>query len=137
MFIYLQIEKNSKIKKHHMNQYDRLNLKQAMYVAVLDALVASRRWEPGEIVFHGGADLHIAYKSPRHSDDGLNFMITAPLNVLNLANTVRSKLGRPVWMPEDMDVVINKSYDDGNASTFVVTFKYREKINNLNLLRRI
>lgn len=108
--------------KRQMSSEEGFDLRQAMHVAILDALVASRRWEPGELVFHGGTSLHLAYNSPRFSED-LDFMITAPLKALDLAEAVRSRLGRPVWVPGDMDVAIDRVREEGSMRTFVVTLR--------------
>lgn len=55
--------------KRPMRPEQAFDLRQALHVATLDALLASRRWEPGELLFQGGTSLHLAHGSPRFSED--------------------------------------------------------------------
>ena len=38
-------------KKTTLTAAQQLELRQALHVAVLEALLASRRWQPGELIF--------------------------------------------------------------------------------------
>lgn len=59
--------------KRQISASEAFDLRQALHVATLDALMASRRWEPGDLVFQGGTSLHLAHGSPRFSED-LDFL---------------------------------------------------------------
>lgn len=47
---------------------------QSMQVAALEAMMVTRDWQPGELIFHGGTSLHLVHGSPRYSED-LDFMV--------------------------------------------------------------
>lgn len=106
--------------KRQMSTEESFDLRQAMHVAILEALLTSRRWEPGQLVFHGGTSLHLAHSSPRYSED-LDFMIGLPLRSGDLASAVRARLGRPIWIPDDIEVSIERVREEGSMRTFVVS----------------
>ena len=47
--------------KRHLTPTEAFDLRQALHMATLDALMSSRRWEPGDLVFRGGTSLHLVY----------------------------------------------------------------------------
>jgi hypothetical protein len=47
--------------KRHLTAAEAFDLRQALHVATLDALMASRRWEPGDLAFQGGTSLHLVH----------------------------------------------------------------------------
>lgn len=77
--------------KRHLTSTEAFDLRQALHVATLDALMASRRWEPGDLVFQGGTSLHLAHGSPRYSED-LDFLVNSSLNLQSLAKAKESAL---------------------------------------------
>lgn len=106
--------------KRQMTAEESFGLRQMLHVAVIDALLASRRWEPGQIIFHGGTSLHLAHNSPRFSED-LDFMVGMPLRSVDIANAVRAKMGRPSWIPDDTAISIERARDGDSMRTFVVS----------------
>jgi len=50
-----------------------------MHVATLDALMASRRWAPGDLIFKGGTSLRLTHGLPRYSED-LDFLVNSSLS---------------------------------------------------------
>lgn len=95
-------------------------LREALQVAVLDALVRSRRWEPGDLAFQGGTCLHLVHGSPRFSED-LDFLITSPLKQRGLREAVLARLGRPAWVPADLEVGLARTRNESNPHAFTVT----------------
>lgn len=59
------------------------HLTELAHAAVLVGLLASRRWDAGELKFQGGTSLHLIYGSPRFSED-LDF-VTATTKGLHAA----------------------------------------------------
>ncbi len=89
--------------KRRLTPTEAFDLRQALHVATLDALMASRRWEPADLAFQGGASLHLAHGSPRYSED-LHFLVDASLNLLALADQLKDsgwKLGG--LSPDDIE----------------------------------
>lgn len=106
--------------KRHLTAAQAFDLRQALHVATLDALMASRRWEPGDLVFQGGTSLHLAYGSPRYSED-LNFLVDSSLNLQSIAAAVQARLEGMSWLvPQGAKLVVSKAKDARNPHTFVV-----------------
>ena len=106
--------------KRHLTAAQAFDLRQALHVATLDALMASRRWEPGDLVFQGGTSLHLAYGSPRYSED-LDFLVNSSLNLQSIAAAVQARLeGASGLVPQGAKLVVSKAKDAPNPHTFVV-----------------
>lgn len=99
---------------------ETFNLRQALQVATLDALMASRRWEPGDLVFQGGTSLHLAHGSPRFSED-LNFLVNSSLRLDAISAAVYTRLAHTHWLPADTQVSVSKAKDGRNPHAFVVS----------------
>jgi predicted nucleotidyltransferase component of viral defense system len=106
--------------KRELTSIESFELRQILHVAVLDALMASRRWEPGDLVFHGGTSLHLAHGSPRFSED-LDFMVNSGLALASISEAVEARLGDPSWMPADAELKVTKAKEGRNPHTFVVS----------------
>lgn len=106
--------------KRRLTPTEVFDLRQALHVATLDALMASRRWEPGDLIFQGGTSLHLAHGSPRYSED-LDFLVNASLNLKSLAKAVESRLERASWLlPEGAELTVSRAKDPHNPHVFVV-----------------
>lgn len=103
-----------------LSSADALDLRQALHVAVLDALMASRRWAPGSLLFQGGTSLHLVHGSPRFSED-LDFLVDASLNLSAIAESVEARLGGAGWLPPDMRISVTRAKDGRNPHAFVVS----------------
>ncbi len=97
----------------------QFELRQALHVATLDALIASRRWQPGELVFQGGTSLHLAHGSPRFSED-LDFLVDDALDLGTLGRSVQARLVGTPWLPKGTSLEVTKAKDDRNPHSFVV-----------------
>jgi hypothetical protein len=106
--------------KRHLTPAQAFDWRQALHVATLDALMASRRWEPGDLVFQGGTSLHLAYGSPRYSED-LDFLVNSSLNLQSIAKAVEARLEGAAWLlPAGAKLIVTKAKDARNPHTFVV-----------------
>lgn len=94
-------------------------LRQALHVATLEALLSSRRWRPGEIVFQGGTSLHLAHGSPRFSED-LDFLVHSSLDLTAIGASVQARLAHTSWLPRGTKVTVTKAKDGRNPHAFVV-----------------
>ncbi|MHB1566934.1 MAG: nucleotidyl transferase AbiEii/AbiGii toxin family protein [Acidiferrobacter sp.] len=108
--------------KRHLTPEEHFDLRQALHMATLEALMASRRWSPGQLIFQGGTSLHLAHGSPRFSED-LDFLVSQSLDLSLLDQSVRDRLGVTVssWLPSDTSLAVKKSRDDHNPFSFVVS----------------
>lgn len=106
--------------KRQLSPADAFDLRQALHVATLDALMASRRWEPGDLIFQGGTSLHLAHGSPRFSED-LDFLVNSTLKLDSIAEAIQSRLAGTAWVPEGTQLTVTKAKDGHNPHSFVVT----------------
>jgi predicted nucleotidyltransferase component of viral defense system len=108
------------VPRRHLTSTEAFDLRQALHVATLEALMASRRWEPGDLVFQGGTSLHLAHGSPRYSED-LDFLVNSSLNLQSLAKAVAARLEGASWLvPDGAQLTVSKAKDARNPHTFVV-----------------
>jgi hypothetical protein len=89
-------------------------------VATLDALMASRRWQPGDLLFQGGTSLHLAHGSPRFSED-LDFLVNDALKLDSIGAAVHARLEGTAWLPGDTALTVGKTRDGRNPHAFVVS----------------
>lgn len=118
--------------KQQLGENEAFNLRQTLHVAVLDALLRSRRWEPGDLVFQGGTSLHLAHNSPRFSED-LDFLVDDSLRLNKLAESVKDRLTGASWLPKDTQLTVNRIRLDTNPVSFVVTVGADNLIGNVRV----
>ncbi|MBA3057416.1 MAG: nucleotidyl transferase AbiEii/AbiGii toxin family protein [Gammaproteobacteria bacterium] len=106
--------------KRQLTAAQAFDLRQALHVATLDALMTSRRWEPGDIVFQGGTSLHLAHGSPRFSED-LDFLVNATLKLDSISEAIKTRLEGTNWLPAGTSLSVSKAKDGRNPHAFVVT----------------
>jgi len=63
-------------KRRHLTWEEALASAEALQVALLDGISRARRWGKAELAFQGGTSLHLAYGSPRASED-LDFIVAS------------------------------------------------------------
>lgn len=97
-------------------------MRQVLHVAVLEALMASRRWEPGDLIFQGGTSLHLVHGSPRFSED-LDFLVKSSLKLDTLSKVMFGRLANLRWVPKDMEVSIKAARENRNPHMFDVCLK--------------
>lgn len=95
-------------------------LRSALHVATLDALLKSHRWMPGEIAFQGGTCLHLAHGSPRFSED-LDFLVGSGLQLDTIAAGMERRLNVASWLPRGASISVRKpARGDRNPHAFTV-----------------
>lgn len=105
--------------KRQLTAAEAFDLRQALHVATLDALMASRRWEPGDLIFQGGTSLHLTHGSPRYSED-LDFLVNSSLKLGAIGDAIQARLIGTAWVPSDTSVSVSKAKDGRNPHAFVV-----------------
>lgn len=106
--------------KRQLTATEAFDLRQALHVATLDALMASRRWAPGDLIFQGGTSLHLTHGSPRYSED-LDFLVNSSLKLDAISGAVEARLAGTAWAPSDTNLSVSKARDGRNPHAFVVT----------------
>ena len=105
--------------KRVLSSTEAFDLRQTLQVAVLEALVASRRWEPGDLVFQGGTSLNLVHGSPRFSED-LDFLVRSSLDLSFVASAIQARLGASAWIPADTKLTVTRAKADRNPHAFDV-----------------
>lgn len=118
--------------KRPLTATDAFDLRQALHIAVLDALMASRRWEPGDLIFQGGTSLHLAHGSPRFSED-LDFLVKSSLNLASLGAAIGARLRGTAWLPPDTELNVSHAKDSRNPHAFVVSVGGPEVIGSVRV----
>ena len=106
--------------KRTLSAAEAFDLRQALHVSVLEALLASRRWEPGDLIFQGGTSLHLAHGSPRFSED-LNFLVKSTLDLYAIGASIQARLGRSPWIPKDAKLTVSPAKEGRNPHVFDVS----------------
>jgi predicted nucleotidyltransferase component of viral defense system len=105
-------------KKREMSDREAFELRQAAQIATLQSLLNSRRWEPGDLVFHGGTSLNIVHGSPRFSED-LDFMISDGIKIGSITQDILARMPNG-WLARDLTVSIERERTDNKMHSFVV-----------------
>jgi predicted nucleotidyltransferase component of viral defense system len=105
--------------KRTLSTTEAFDLRQTLQVAVLEALVASRRWAPGDLAFQGGTSLHLVHGSPRFSED-LDFLVKSSLDLSAIGAAVQARIGRSAWIPADAQLSVTKAKEGHNPHAFDV-----------------
>jgi hypothetical protein len=103
--------------KRQLKPAEAFDLRQTLHVAVLVALMASRRWAPGELIFQGGTSLHLVHGSPRFSED-LDFLVEDSLKLNSIGSSIQSRLAGTPWLPDDMGLIVTPAKDGRNPHVF-------------------
>lgn len=109
-----------KLKIRPMTPQELFDLRQEAQIATLEALLASRRWQPGELVFHGGTALKLVHNSPRFSED-LDFMVASNLKLEGVAKNIKERIQRDGRLPPDINISIEKLRDEQRMFSFYVS----------------
>lgn len=105
--------------KRTLSAQEQHLLRSALQTATIEALMASRRWEPGDIAFQGGTSLHLAHGSARFSED-LDFLVRGGLSLVGLSAKVLEKLNLPASIPADLKLSVTLGKDAKNPHSFYV-----------------
>lgn len=108
--------------KRQLSSSDQFDLQQTLHVAVLEALMASRRWEPNDLAFQGGTSLHLVHGSPRFSED-LDFLLRGSIDVNRVGTALRDRIlaQHPNWVPPDMKLGVKIAKAERNPYLLTVS----------------
>lgn len=95
------------------------DIRQAIQVSTLEALMRGRRWEPGDLVFQGGTSLNLAYGSPRFSED-LDFLVRSSLDMDSVLRAMRERLVTLPWLPKGWSVSLRTVAEESNPVRLMV-----------------
>lgn len=110
---------------------EQFRLRNALQLATLAALMESRRWEPGDLVFQGGTCLHLAHGSARFSED-LDFMIRGGLSIDGLAAEIERRLRLPSGS-NGLVPTVSMGRHDRNPHSFTVTLSAPDVIGSVKV----
>lgn len=113
--------------KRSLSPAEAFELRQALHLCTLDALMGARRWEAGELIFQGGTSLHLSHGSPRFSED-LDFLVRRDLKVETLRTQLQARLEAQPWIPRDLHLQVKAAKHDHNPVTFVVALSGEDVI---------
>jgi predicted nucleotidyltransferase component of viral defense system len=119
--------------KRQLSSTEAFDLRQALHVATLEALMASRRWQPGELIFQGGTSLHLTHGSPRYSED-LDFLVKSSLNLEKISAAMQDRLRELPWLPMDTTLVVGNARLAHNPHAFAVTISGPDVIGSVRVM---
>ena len=108
------------MKRRSLTPNEILQLCATLQRATLGALMASRRWERGDLAFQGGTCLHLAHGSPRFSED-LDFMVRGGMSLVGLEKAIERLLVLPDSLPPGLKRAVTLAKDDRNPHAFIVS----------------
>ena len=77
--------------KTPLKQTEHDSIAAAMHIVALSAIARAKTWLPGELAFQGGTALHLAYGSPRYSED-LDFMAKSDAGLARIARSASAQI---------------------------------------------
>lgn len=107
--------------KKILSPSELMDLRFALQIAAVDAMMQSRRWEPGELAFQGGTCLHLAHQSPRFSED-LDFLISSSLDVKKIVKSCQARLKNLRWLPAESSLDVTK-IREANPHSFTLSIR--------------
>lgn len=105
--------------KRVLTPSDALELRQALQLCTLDALMSARRWGTQDLVFQGGTSLHLAHGSPRFSED-LDFLCRRDIDPVQMQKHLQATIEAQPWLPRDMAVTVKSAKPDHNPVSLSV-----------------
>lgn len=108
------------VAKRVMTPMEQMRVRELLQGATVQALMDSRRWEPGDLAFQGGTCLHLVHDSVRFSED-LDFMIRGGLSTKGLSKEVQRRLQGSLGLPADLQITVSRAKDESNPHAFSVT----------------
>lgn len=117
-------------KRRHLTWQETLAAAEALQIALLDGVSRARRWGKAELAFQGGTALHLAYGSPRASED-LDFIVASDKGldaVMNAALAharahVRQAVGAEAELESKARTVDPATGENRNPRIFTVSFR--------------
>jgi predicted nucleotidyltransferase component of viral defense system len=103
------------VKKSPISPSEHVSITAAMHVLALSAIAHAKVWAPGELAFQGGTALHLAYGSPRYSED-LDFIIKSDVGLDRIAQAATIGIQGGLSAPYPGVVVSVKGRDEASTS---------------------
>lgn len=97
----------------------QFQLRQALHIATLAALLSAQRWAPKDLIFQGGTSLHLSHGSPRFSED-LDFLVKSSLDLSRLHQHIEAQLKYLPWIPAGGILSVTPAKSDKNPHSFHV-----------------
>jgi len=110
------------MSKAVLSPSDHYDLRASLQISTLEALMRSRRWEPGDLIFQGGTSLSLVYRSPRFSED-LDFLVLEDLNLTDVNRAIEQRLEPSVLKMHPLlnRLVVGKNRDEANPHNMIVS----------------
>ncbi len=127
-------------KRRHLSIEESLAAAEALQVALLDGISRARRWGKAELAFQGGTSLHLAYGSPRASEDldfivasdkGLNAIMRAALT--HARSHVRQAIGPDAEITLKARAADPATGADRNPRVFTVSLRAAEFLESVKV----
>jgi predicted nucleotidyltransferase component of viral defense system len=77
-------------KKEPISHEMQLEISEIMQNMVLEKIFSSKNWDTKNLIFHGGTSVHVAWSSPRYSED-LDFLLNIE-QVDNINTTIQNSI---------------------------------------------
>ncbi len=118
------------IQRRHLTWEEALSAAEALQVALLDGISRARRWGRAELAFQGGTSLHLAYGSPRASED-LDFIVASDRGLDAVMKSalrhakayVRQAMGPEAELEIKARAVDPKTGENRNPRIYMVSFR--------------
>jgi predicted nucleotidyltransferase component of viral defense system len=105
--------------KRQLTAVEQFQLRQALHIATLSALLSAQRWAPHDLIFQGGTSLHLSHGSPRYSED-LDFLVKQSLDVARINSHIESQLKYLPWIPAEGVLSVTHTKSGRNPHAFNV-----------------
>lgn len=111
-----------------MLDQEKTDLRGELQRAVLGALIRSRSWVANDLAFQGGTCLHLAYASPRLSED-LDLMVRRSIDLDQVRENMEAHLkSARRWYDRDLELTVTPAKTDKNPYAFNITLSGRNVV---------
>jgi len=102
-------------ERRGLDRAEMQDMAELMQFHALAGLMEARRWETGDVVFHGGSSLHFAHGSSRRSED-LDFLMRhrSTDELHRVMEDVRAYVAEALYLDYDGDVELKLAKDRAN-----------------------
>ncbi len=105
--------------KRQLTAAEQFQLRQALHIATLSALLSAQRWAPHDLIFRGDTSLHLSHGSPRYSED-LDFLVKKSIDVASIDSYIESQLKYLPWIPAEGVLSVTHTKSGRNPHAFHV-----------------
>lgn len=127
-------------KRRHLTLEESLAAAEAIQIALLEGIARARRWAKAELAFQGGTCLHLAYGSPRASED-LDFIVASDKGlgavmeaaVAHARSYVRQTIGPDAELDLKARGVDSRTGAERNPRMFTVSFRAAQFLESVRI----